>query len=154
MWTTTLSALKKKTICWRFTDGSWSSHLWVRYLVKHEFCFQFDMIWCSFLLIGWKTGARSSSYATTKRWSKSKITRNLYSIWIWKPLHSSYYSFITVRTWITKFTINYNLTAYMYRGLYCAVQAYPKETILGFHSRDKTALLVYKTMAKCCSPFA
>ena len=26
--------------------------------------------------------------------------------------------------------------------------------IVGFHSRDETAMLVYKTMAKCCSSFA
>ena len=27
-------------------------------------------------------------------------------------------------------------------------------SILGLHSRDKTAMLVYKTMTKCCSRFA
>ena len=27
-------------------------------------------------------------------------------------------------------------------------------SILGFHSRDETAILVYKTIAKCCSSFA
>ena len=27
-------------------------------------------------------------------------------------------------------------------------------SILGFLSRDETAMLVYKTMAKCCSSFA
>ena len=31
---------------------------------------------------------------------------------------------------------------------------FPSGFILGFHSRDETAMLVYKTMAKCRSSFA